>query len=81
MMAPSQSTSRPESVDVGSSSRRMRGSRRIARAISIFCLTGEIEAAHLVVERDIGHVERGEMLVDELAGAAAADRPDGPTGP
>ena len=38
-MAPSQSTSRPESVDVGSSSRRVRGLRRIALAISIFCLT------------------------------------------
>ena len=36
MMPPSQSTSRPASVDVGSSSSRMRGWRHSARAISTF---------------------------------------------
>ena len=37
--APSQSMSRPDSVEVGSSSSRMRGRRNSARAISIFCRT------------------------------------------
>ena len=41
-------------------------------------LDRQIQPAHLVVERDIGHVERGEMLADELAGPAAANRAQRP---
>ena len=81
MMAPSQSTSRPESVDVGSSSRRMRGSRRIALAISIFCLTAR---SNPPTSSSSAISDMSSAAKCSLTSSRARRRrivPNGPTGP